>query len=93
MHQQRLKRRRTRKRVDIEQQKDWVARAYNDADGFGMVELDLRDNVRATRRRITVAAHQLGLVIRWREPELVYRLIFRVIDPSSVTKRTRKQKS
>lgn len=79
--------------VDLTEQKSWISNALAQAEGWGAVGLDAADNVRAIKRRTTIAAKELGKLVKWHRKSTAQELLFRVIDPSTVTKRTRRQKA
>jgi hypothetical protein len=76
--------------VDLTDQKDWINRAVYEASGWGAIAIDSGENVRAIKRRTTIAGKELGKTIKWHRKSSNEELIFRALDPSEVTRRTRR---
>src|SRR5262245_54544703 len=66
--------------IDLSEYRGWIESAGRSADGWGQIELDPTDNVRALKRRTTVAGKELGKTIKWNRRSDNERLIFRVFD-------------
>src|SRR5215211_4148620 len=76
--------------VDLTDQKEWINRALYEASGWGAITIDPGDNVRAIKRRTTIAGKELGKTVKWHRKSSNEELIFRALDPGEVTHRTRR---
>ena len=74
--------------VDLTEHKNWIQQASR--DGWGEITLDPGDNVRAIKRRTTIAGKELSKVVKWHRKSNGNTLIFQVMDPAQVTKRQRR---
>ena len=77
--------------VDLTEHKNWIQQASR--DGWGEITLDAGDNVRAIKRRTTIAGKELSKVVKWHRKSSGNTLIFQVMDPAQVTKRQRRARS
>lgn len=77
--------------VDLTEHKRWIQDAGR--DGWGEISLEPGDNVRAIKRRTTIAGKELNKVIKWHRKSNHNTLIFQVMDPSQVVKRQRRSKA
>ena len=48
--------------VDLSAQKDWINQALKDGQGWGSIDIDPGDNIRALKRRTTIAGKELAEV-------------------------------
>jgi hypothetical protein len=78
--------------VDLSEYKSWIEQAAQHANGWGEIELAPEDSQRAIKRRTTIAGKELGKTVKWHRKSNHGRLIFRVLDPQSAQKRTRRKK-
>ena len=85
-----LTRRRGAGVVDLTDQKDWINRATVEAQGWGVIEVLPGENVRAIKRRTTIAGKELGKTIRWHRKSTPTELIFHAIEPDQVVHRGRR---
>jgi len=76
--------------VDLSAQKDWINQALKDGQGWGSIDIDPGDNIRALKRRTTIAGKELGKTIKWHRKSTAEQLIFRAIDPDKVVRRARR---
>jgi hypothetical protein len=79
--------------VDLSDQKDWINQALRDGQGWGSIAVDAGDNVRALKRRTTIAGKELGKTIKWHRKSTVQELIFQAIEPDQVVRRPRRTKT
>lgn len=77
--------------VDLTEHKIWIQQAAK--DGWGEITLEAGDNVRAIKRRTTIAGKELNKVVKWHRKSNHNNLIFQVMDPSQVTKRQRRSRA
>ena len=78
--------------VDLTEYKQWVERAKLEADGWGEIQLEPTDNVRAIKRRTTIAGKELGLQVRWKPTLASGALLFQVVAPGSGKRRLRRKR-
>ena len=79
--------------VDLTEYKKWIEDASRSSDGWGKIVLDPRDNVRAIKRRTTIAGKEMNRVVKWHRKSTPNQLIFQAVDPSSIVKRARRTRS
>jgi hypothetical protein len=79
--------------VDLSDQKDWINQALRDGQGWGSIAIDPADNVRALKRRTTIAGKELGKTIRWHRKSTVEELIFQAVEPNQVVRRSRRART
>ena len=79
--------------VDLSEHKRWIEAALSNANGWGEIALEPSDNVRAIKRRTTIAGKEMSRTIKWHRKSTPTTLIFQAVDPASVTKRTRRSRS
>jgi hypothetical protein len=79
--------------VDLSEHKRWIEDALRNANGWGEIGLEPADNVRAIKRRTTIAGKEMNRTIKWHRKSTPTTLIFQAVDPASVTKRTRRSRS
>ena len=77
--------------VDLTEHKRWITDASR--DGWGEISIDAGDNVRAIKRRTTIAAKEMNRVVKWHRKSTPQSLIFQVVDPASLVKRTRRARA
>ena len=77
--------------VDLTEHKRWIQEASR--EGWGEIALDPGDNVRAIKRRTTIAGKELSKVVKWHRKSSNNTLIFQVMDPAQVTKRQRRSRA
>jgi hypothetical protein len=77
--------------LDLTEYKQWVERAKLEADGWGEIQLEPTDNVRAIKRRTTIAGKELGLKVRWKPTLASGTLLFQVIAAGSGKRRIRRK--
>ena len=77
--------------VDLTEHKRWIEEAVRGSNGWGEIALDPGDNVRAIKRRTTIAGKEMKRTIKWHRKSSPSSLIFQAVDPASVTKRTRRR--
>ena len=87
-------RRATASVVDLTDQKNWINQAVENARSWGQIEMDPTDNVRAIKRRMTIAGKELQKVVKWNRQSDAQRLIFNIIstDEQNTRKRGRRSK-
>jgi hypothetical protein len=79
--------------VDLTDQKTWISRAVTEGQGWGEIQLDPSDNVRALKRRTTMAGKDLHKVVKWHRKSTPDCLIFQALDPDQIVKRHRTQRT
>jgi hypothetical protein len=84
-----LTRRRGTSVVDLTAQKDWINQATAEARGWGAIEVLAGDNVRAIKRRTTIAGKELGRTIKWHRKSSPTELIFQALSADQVVHRNR----
>ncbi len=67
-----------------------IAEAQRQSAGWGEIELEPTDNVRSIKRRTTIAGKELGRVVKWHHRSTKETLLFRVVEPGSIQRRTRR---
>lgn len=80
--------RRSAATVDLTEHKRWIDQAS--LDGLGKIVLRPGDNVRAIKRRTTIAGKEMKKVVKWHRKSTGQQLYFQVIDPQGVVKRQRR---
>ena len=75
--------------VDLTEHKRAIEQAMH-GGGWGRIKLNPGENVRAIKRRTTIAGKELNRVIKWNRKSTPNALIYQVVDPSSVVRRTRR---
>ena len=78
--------------VDLTEYKKWIEGATRDSNGWGEIVLESNDNVRAIKRRTTIAGKELNRVVKWHRKSTPNQLIFQAVDPSQIVKRPRRAK-
>jgi hypothetical protein len=79
--------------VDLTEYKQWVERAKLESDGWGEIQLEPTGNVRAIKRRTTIAGKELGLKVRWKPTLASGTLLFQVIAAGSSQRRIRRKQT
>jgi hypothetical protein len=79
--------------VDLSEHKRWIEDSLRSANGWGEIALEPTDNVRAIKRRTTIAGKEMNRTIKWHRKSTPTSLIFQAVDPTSVTKRARRARS
>jgi hypothetical protein len=79
--------------VDLTEYKKWIEDASRNSNGWGEIVLEPSDNVRAIKRRTTIAGKELNRVVKWHRKSTSNQLIFQAVDPSSIVKRSRRSRS
>lgn len=79
--------------VDLTEYKKWIEDAVRTSNGWGEIDLDPADNVRAIKRRTTIAGKELSRVVKWHRKSTHNQLIFQAVDPSAIVKRPRRRHS
>jgi hypothetical protein len=82
--------RRSASQVDLTEHKRGIEQAIQDGEGWGRITLQPSENVRAVKRRTTVAAKEMNRVIKWHKKSNGSVLIFRALAPGEVIKRARR---
>jgi hypothetical protein len=82
-------RRRTSALVDLTEYKGWIDEVLK-GSGWGRIEVDASDNVRALKRRTSIAAKELGKIVKWNRRSDAEKLIFQVIGQEEQQRRTRR---
>jgi hypothetical protein len=77
--------------VDLTEYKKWIEEAVRMSNGWGEIVLDPADNVRAIKRRTTIAGKELNRVVKWHRKSTSKQLVFQAVDPSSIVKRPRRR--
>jgi hypothetical protein len=80
--------------VDLTEYKEWVRNAAT--EGWGQIELEATDSVRAIKRRTTIAGKELGKIVKWNRRSTAESLIFQIFDretPPAKRKRGSRKKS
>ncbi|MBM4418301.1 MAG: hypothetical protein FJ033_08320 [Chloroflexi bacterium] len=77
--------------INLEEYKGWIQQA---ADGgkWGEISLEASDNVRAIKRRTTIAGKSLGWTVRWHRKSTSRNLVFQVLTQGEVAARRRGQR-
>jgi hypothetical protein len=78
--------------VDLEPYKNAISQTMSDG-GWGSIEIESGDSQRAIKRRTTVAGKEMGKVIKWNRKSSAHRLIYQVINPEHVQRRTRRKRT
>ena len=78
--------------VDLTEYKQWVERAQRESDGWGEIQLEPTDNVRSVKRRTTIAGKELGRLVKWHRRSTPETLLFRVVAPDRIKRRTRRKR-
>jgi hypothetical protein len=79
--------------VDLSEHKRWIEDAVRNSNGWGEIALEPADNVRAIKRRTTIAGKEMNRTIKWHRKSSSSSLIFQAVDPTSVTKRSRRSRA
>lgn len=79
--------------VDLSEHKHWIEDAVRNSNGWGEIALESGDNVRAIKRRTTIAGKEMNRMVKWHRKSSPTSLIFQAVDPATVTKRTRRARS
>jgi len=79
--------------VDLTEYKKWIDEATRSSDGWGKIILTPSDNVRAIKRRTTIAGKELKRVVKWHRKSTPNQLIFQAVDPSAIVKRARRSRA
>jgi hypothetical protein len=78
--------------VDLTEYKKWIEDATRSSNGWGEIMLEPTDNVRAIKRRTTIAGKELNRVVKWHRKSTPNQLIFQAVDPSAIVKRARRSR-
>ena len=78
--------------VDLTEHKKWLDESLASSNGWGEILLDPGDNIRALKRRTTIAAKEMGKIVKWNRKSTDSSLIFQAVDPNAVQRRTRRVK-
>lgn len=78
--------------VDLTEYKKWIEEAGRNSDGWGRIILSPNDNVRAIKRRTTIAGKELKRVVKWHRKSTGDHLIFQAVDPTSIVRRQRRSR-
>src|SRR5204863_7550651 len=78
--------------VDLTEYKKWIDDASRNANGWGEILLESTDNVRAIKRRTTIAGKEMNRVVKWHRKSTPKQLIFQAVDPAQIVKRPRRSR-
>ncbi|TAK25683.1 MAG: hypothetical protein EPO26_02465 [Chloroflexota bacterium] len=78
--------------IDLGPQREWIQQAVA-ANGWGEIALEPTDNVRAVKRRTTIAGKELGKIVKWHRKSTPQLLIFQAINPDQLIRRVRRPRS
>lgn len=82
--------RRSSSQVDLTEHRRGIQQAIENGNGWGRIKVGPSENVRAVKRRTTVAAKEMNRVIKWHRKSNNNLLIFQAVDPSDIVKRQRR---
>jgi hypothetical protein len=76
--------------IDLTEYKKWIEDAVRTANGWGEILLDPNENVRAIKRRTTIAGKELHRVVKWHRKSTAKQLVFQAVDPATIVRRPRR---
>src|SRR5215210_5971941 len=65
--------------VDLSEHKRWIEDALRNSNGWGEIGLEPSDNVRAIKRRTTIAGKEMSRTIKWHRKSTPTTLIFQAV--------------
>lgn len=89
---QELTRRSSAGLVDLTEHKNWISEALANAQGWGEINLDPTDNIRAIKRRTTIAGKELNKIVKWHRKSTPETLIFQAFNSDAAPARRKRSK-
>jgi hypothetical protein len=89
---QELTRRSSAGLIDLTEHKNWINEALANAQGWGEINLDPTDNIRAIKRRTTIAGKELNKVVKWHRKSTPDTLIFQAFAADTAPAKRRRSK-